>query len=448
MQLPHNIPTTPLRQLFSWLFRPYKFLDDCAKNYGDTFTVNLAGHKNSLVFISDPRIIKEIFSKDAQLFDAGSNNGILQPLLGNQSLLLLDGASHKRERKMLMPHFHGESVKSYCQTICDITQKVMQQWKPQQQFLASKEMPKITLELIVQIIFGLKEGDRYEQLNSSLLSLLNLIGSPLGSVMLFFPKLQKDFGSWSPWGNIVSQRKQVYELLQAEIEERRRQTAIIRTDVLSLMLSARDETGQPMTDWEVKDELMTMLVAGHETTASALSWALDWIHRLPGVKAKLLEELNTFTDDVDLLKVASLPYLNAVVLETLRICPILPITSPRTVLQDLEFEDKYFAAKTILVPCIYLLHQREDIYPDPKTFNPERFLERKYSTSEFIPFGGGNRHCLGSALAILEIKLVLATILTNCSLKQARKQVLKPMRRSITIAPKNGVPLVLLDKKI
>lgn len=443
MKSSNIIPLSPFRQLLNWIFRPYSFLDDCTQKYGDTFTVHLAGN-TPLVFVSDPQIIKEIFAKDAQLFNAGQNNKILKPLLGNQSLLLLDGKRHKRERKMLMPPFHGEAIHSYSATICQITQEAIQEWQTGEKFLASRAMQKITLELIVQIIFGLKEGKRYEQLKSLLVSLLNLTGSPLGSLMLFFPKLQQDFGAWSPWGKVIRQRQQIYDLLQTEIESRRQQPSLLGTDVLSLMLLARDETGQPMADLELKDELMTMLVAGHETTATVLSWALYWIHRLPEVKTKLQEELSSLANDAEYLQITNLPYLSAVISETLRICPILPITFPRTTQQDLEIKDRFFVAQTRLAPCVYLLHQREDLYPDAQTFKPERFLERKYSASEFIPFGGGNRRCLGYALAMLEIKLVLATILTNCSLKQVGTKPAKPMRRGVTIAPSNGVPLVLI----
>ena len=441
MQLPNTIPLSALRQLTNWIARPYDFLDECARNYGDTFTMKLVGFP-PLVFLSNPQAIKEIFAADAKQFDAGRSNGILQSLLGNNSLILLDGDRHQRQRKLLLPPFHGEKVKSYGETICQITKKVGNQWQPDQPFLASKVMQDITLEVILQAVFGLREGVRYQQLKPLLASLLDLTGSPLRSSFLFFPLLQQDLGGWSPWGKVVRQRKQIYDLLQAEIDERRSQSSVTGNDVLSLMLLARDEAGQPMADPELKDELMTMLVAGHETTATVLAWALYWIHKLPAVKAKLLEELNGLNGNTDPMAIASLPYLTAVANESLRIYPIVPIVFPRFAKQEVTIDGRTFPAETTLVPCIYLLHHREDLYPQSKKFRPERFLARQFSAWEFIPFGGGNRRCLGYALAMLEIKLVLATILTDFSLKLADERPVKPRRRGLTIATSNGVPLV------
>lgn len=444
MELPNTIPLSTLRQTINWITRPYDFLDDCAKSYGDIFTVKLVGF-SPLVFLSNPQAIKEIFTTDAKQFDAGRSNEILRYLLGSNSVILLDGDRHQRERKLLMPPFHGEKVKSYGDIICQITREVADRWQPQQPFLASKAMQDISLEVILQAVFGLREGERYQQIKPLLSSLLDMTGSPLRSSFFFFTWLQQDLGSWSPWGKVVRQRQEIYDLLQAEIEHRRNQSATTGNDVLSLMLLARDEDGQPMTDPELKDELMSMLVAGHETSASVLAWALYWIHKLPEVKAKLLGELNSLENNTDPMAIANLPYLTAVANESLRIYPIVPIVFPRIAKQEVTINGHYFPPETTLVPSIYSLHHREDLYPEPKKFKPERFLERQFSASEFIPFGGGNRRCLGYALALLEIKLVLATVLANYSLKLANDQPVKPRRRGLTIATSNGVPLSVVS---
>ncbi len=443
MQLPSvNLPR--LQQLIQWIARPYGFLDECAEKYGDTFIARLLGFP-PLVITSNPQVIKEIFAMDAKQFDAGRGQQILKPLLGENSLILLDGDRHKRDRKMLMPPFHGAKVKSYGDTICQITQEVSNTWQPQQPFLASEAMAEITLEVILQTVFGLREGARYQQLKSLLITLLDATGTPLSASMLFFPWLQKDWGSWSPWGKIMRQRQQVYDLLQREIEDRRSQPETAGDDILSLMLAARDEDRQPMTDIELKDELMTLLVAGHETTASVLTWALYWIHKLPEVKAKLLTELAGLEEGAGCMAAAHLPYLTAVASETLRIYPIAPITSPRIAIQKVTIIDHDFPPETVLAPSMYALHHREDLYPEPKQFKPERFLERQFSSSEFIPFGGGSRRCLGYALAKLEINLVLATILKHHSLRLASEQPVTPSRRGVLVAPSSGVPLVLED---
>ena len=393
--------------------------------------------------LSAPQAISEIFATDAKQFDAGKNNEILTPLLGNNSLTLLDGARHKRERKMLMPPFHGEKVKSYGRIICQVTEQVASTWQPQQPFLASKAMQEITLEVILHAVFGLSEGECYQQIKTLLANLLDMTGSPLSASLLFFPVLQQDWGAWSPWGKFVRQRQQIYDLLQAEIDQRRSQPEIKGNDVLSLMLLARDEDGQPMTDIELQDELMTMLFAGHETTATALTWALYWIHKLPVVKDKLLQELDSQGNDTEPLAIASLPYLTAVCHETIRIYPVSPIVFPRSSRISVEIAGQQFPPETNLVPCIYLVHHREDIYPEPKQFKPERFLERQFSPAEFIPFGGGNRRCLGYALAILEMKLVLATIMSQYELTLANTKPEKPRRRGFVVAPANGVKMIV-----
>ena len=438
---------SPLRQLINWIARPYDFLDECAKSYGDIFTMRLMGFP-AWVMLSDPQAIGEIFATDAKQFDAGKNNEILKPLLGNNSLGLLDGDRHKRERKMLMPPFHGEKVKSYGKIICQVTEKLTSNWQPQQSFLARKAMQEITLEVILHAVFGLSEGERYQQIKLLLANLLDMTGSPLSSSLLFFPFLQQDWGAWSPWGKFVRQRQQIYDLLQAEIDHRRSQAEIESNDVLSLMLLARDEDGQPMKDIELQDELMTILFAGHETTASALTWALYWIHKLPVVKDKLLQELDSQENDAEPLEIANSPYLNAVCNEALRIYPIVPIAFPRSSRISVEIAGQKFAPETTLVPCIYLVHHREDIYPEPKQFKPERFLERQFSPAEFIPFGGGNRRCLGYALAMLEMKLVLATIMSKYELTLASKKPEKPSRRGVTMAPANGVKMILKGERV
>jgi cytochrome P450 len=352
-----------------------------------------------------------------------------------------------------MPPFHGAKVKAYADTICEITQEIASSWQPGSELLASEVMPEITLEVILQTVFGLREGDRYGQIKSLLVKLLDLTGSPLSASMIFFRWFQQDWGSWSPWGKVVRLRQQVYDLLQAEIDQRRAHADTTHSntgenlegdDVLSLLLLARDEDGQPMSDIELKDELITMLMAGHETTATALTWAMYWIHKLPDVKAKLMAELESLGENADSMAIASLPYLTAVASETLRIYPIAPIAAPRISTETVTINGHTFPPNTYLAPAIYSVHHRSDLYPDPKEFKPERFLEKQFSSSEFIAFGGGSRRCLGYALAKLELNLVLATLLTRHSFELANDDPVTPRRRGVVLATSNGVPLTLL----
>lgn len=446
-QLLNPIKSSRLQSLIDWIASPYDFLDRCAETYGETFTTHFFGFQ-PLVFLSDPQTIKEIFSGSPTQFDTGRGQDILRPLLGRNSLLVLDGEQHKRDRKMLMPPFHGAKVKTYSQTICDITKDLCEQWQPQQSLLASEAMPEITLEVILQTVFGLREGERYQQLKEHLVSWIGLTATPLSASLLFFKGLQQDLGPWSPWGKMLRQRQKIYDLLQAEIEDRRAHTdagTASGDDMLSLMLLARDDAGQPMSDEALKDELITMLVAGHETTATVLCWALYWIHTLPDVKATLMAELESLGKSPAPADIATLPYLTAVASESLRMYPVVPIVSPRIANEPVTINGQTFPAETRLAPCIYAVHHREDLYPEAKTFRPERFLERQFSSSEFLPFGGGSRRCIGYALAKLEINLVLATLLTHRSFKLANDEPITPRRKGVAIATSNGVPLVVVS---
>lgn len=449
--LPNPVALSSIRQLINWIARPYTYLDECAEAYGDTFTMRIFGFQ-PIVFFSDPQAVKDIFAGGADQFDVGRGQGILRPLFGNNSVLVLDGERHKRERKLLMPPFHGARVKAYAKAICDITQGISDVWQPGETVLMSQVMPDITLEVILQTVFGLKAGDRYQSLKTLLIRWLDLTGSPLGSSLLFFRWFQQDWGRWSPWGKVMYVRQQIYQLLQTEIDERRALLARASEDnsaeesgddVLSLLLLARDEAGEPMTDEEIKDELVTMLAAGHETTATALSWAMYWIHKLPHVKAQLMEALNELPEEADPMTFATLPYLTAVASESLRIYPVAPITAPRISDQAITINGQTFPPEVFLAPSIYSVHHREDLYPEPKTFRPERFLGRQFSASEFIPFGGGHRRCIGYALAKLEMNLILATLLKRHTFELATDQPVTPRRRGVVIATSNGVPLTV-----
>lgn len=308
-------------------------------------------------------------------------------------------------------------------------------------------MQEISLRVILSAVFGLGESPRYEQLRNLLSSMLDAFDSPFSSMLLFYRFLQRDLGSYSPWGRFLHQKQQIGQLLYAEIAERRAQADPTREDVLSLLLSARDEVGQPMSDTELHDELLTLLFAGHETTASTLAWALYWIDYLPEVQDKLLAELKDLGPYSDPDAIARLPYLNAVCQETLRIYPIAINAFPRIVKQPMELLDYQLEPGTIIIPSIYLTHQREDLYPEPKQFRPERFLERQFSLYEYLPFGGGDRRCIGLAFAQFEMKLVLATLISRLHLALVHRRPLKPVRRGLTLAPPNHLRMVVVEAR-
>ena len=442
----NEIPNSPFVQLTNWIFRPLDFLEECVAKYGDTFKVNLMGLPPFTV-VSNPQGIEEILSVDAKKFDVGRTNNIVAGLLGENSLVLLDGLPHRRQRKLMMPPFHGEKVKSYAKIICQITKRVASQWREQETFVAQKAMQEITLETILHVVFGLSEGDRYQQIKPPLIEYINLTDSPIKASIIFLPFLQRDWGEKTPWGKVVGRKRKIYQLLQDEIDERREKSELSGNDVLSLMMSAKDEHGEGLSDIELKDQMMTLLVAGHETTATALSWALYWIHKLPEVKQKLLAELDSLDADTDPLAISRLPYLTAVCNETLRIYPVAFVAFLRCAKSSIEIMGHQFEPEAMLAPTIYLTHRREDLYPEPQQFKPERFLERQYSPYEFLPFGGGNRRCIGYALAMLEMKLVLAKVLQGWDLSLTSDRSIRPKRRGATIAPDNGVPLICKGKR-
>lgn len=441
-------PSTPLPtvdtpawlQTLQGVINPIPFVEKARSQYGDIFKGCSVGFPPYIV-LSHPDGIEQVFTANPDLFDSVSGNQIIAPITGNQGLLLLEGKAHQQRRKLLMPPFHGERMRAYGETMRAIATQVSQQWPHHQSFVMRTATQEITLRVILQTVFGIDNNERFQRLRQLLSEMLHTFDTPLGSSHLFFTGLQKDFGPWSIWGKFLRRRQEINDLILTEIQERRHQP--LGEDILSLLLVARDERGESMADTELRDELMTLLFAGHETTASALAWAFYWIHKIPKVRTKLLAELSDITLDTDPNDIAKLPYLSAICSETLRIYPLVIFTFGRILKQPMEIMGYDLPSGVMLSPCIYLVHHREDLYPNPKEFQPERFLERQFSPYEYLPFGGSNRRCLGYAFALFEMKLILATILKQTSLSLVNQQSIQPVRRGITFTPAGGVPMVV-----
>lgn len=438
--IPGSTWPSPLQSLLAPLtvLRTIPFLENTRSTYGHADLVrSLFPGFPSLVMLNSARAMEAVFSAPGYSFDTASSNAMLQPLLGGESLLQIDGMKHQQRRKLLMPPFHGSSIQAYGQIVVDITQQVMAQWQPQQVFPIHLAMQDITLRVILRAVFGLQGGDRAEQLRLKLSELLNAFNSPLLSTCLFFKPLQLDWGPWSPWGQFLRRKRAIDQLLLAEIADRRQQPP--QDDVLSLLLAARDETGQALTDSELRDELMTLLFAGHETTASALAWAIYWIHHEAGVRDRLLAELAELGPNPDPMAVAKLPYLSAVCNETLRIYPVALFTFGRVLKQPFTLLGYDLKPGTLLSPCIYLVHRDPAVYTEPDQFKPERFLDRQFSPYEFIPFGGSNRRCVGYAFALFEMKVVLAEMLRTQEFSLVSQRPAVPERRGVAFAPSEGI---------
>ena len=443
MKLP-QLNKSALRQRLQWIFDPVGYFGLAAQKCPDIFATPVFGSDIEYVFVNHPAGIQQILSSDRHKFTApGEYNHILRPIVGDASVIMLSGDRHKKRRKLLLPPFHGERMQAYGQLICQLTKDVIKQLPVGKPFIARKTAQEISLQVILSAVYGLSEKeDRYREIQQHIKSVTDVFNSPLTSAFLFIPLLQKDLGAWSPWGHFIREQQKVDRSIYAEIADKKAENLENRQDILSLMMSARDEAGQPMSEVELHDELMTLMFAGHETTATAISWGLYWTHRYPEIKAKILAEINSLGAEPDPMAIAKLPYLDAVCRETLRIYPVAMLTFPRVPLEPIEVLGYTIEPGQIVMGNMYMVHQREDIYPQHEQFKPERFLAKQFSQYEFFPFGGGTRRCIGEALAQLELKLVIATILTHFELTLASGRPEKPQRRGVTLAPNKGVKMI------
>ncbi len=432
-------------QTIQWIRDPTGFMERAAKCHGDIFAtkINLNRDDSVFVIVSNPQVLQQIFTKDGHEFSTPSKfNQPLSMLLGDTSIVMLEGDAHKKRRKLLIPPFHGERMKAYGELIIKLTKQVFDAIPQNSNFIAHSKMQSISLQVIIQAVFGFYEGKRYQEIKQLLITWLDIFSSPLTNSVIFFSFLQWDLGDWSPWGKFIKLRQQIDKLLYTEISDRRTYPDSSRTDILSLLMSAKDETGNYLSDQELRDELLTLLFAGHETTATAMTWSLYWTHYLPKVREKLLQELSGLHSNASPVDIAKLPYLTAVCQESLRIYPVSMLTVARKVEKPVELMGYHLEVGSTIFGCIYLTHQREDIYPDHEQFKPERFLEKKFNSYEFFPFGGGARRCIGAAFSEFEMKLVLATIMSNYKLNLANFNPEKIKRRSIALAPATGVKMV------
>lgn len=436
--------TPHLLQMLQWVFNPLGYIETNVQRLGDLFGAAISPtHPDKTILVNHPEAIRFLLTRDnsEEITAPGEVNALVEPIVGKHSIFLLNGQHHRQRRKLMMPPFHGDRMRGYGAIIRKVTKDVISEWQTEQTFCVRDAMQKITMRVILQAVFGLYEGDRYRRLEQLLAERLNMISSPLTSFFVFFPQLLVDLGPRSPGGRIRRIVEEIDQLLYAEIRERRARLDLSCTDVLSLLLSARDEGGQGLTDEELHDELITLLMAGHETTATALAWALYWIYRIPHVREALMQELEPWQNSDDLETIARLPYLTAVCNETLRIYPVGLVTLPRRIEKPLQVMEYDLEVGSLPMGCIYAVHHREDLYPNSHEFRPERFLERQFSAYEFLPFGGGVRRCIGAAFAMYEMKLVLHTILEHCELELATSKAVKPKRRGGTLAPGGGVSM-------
>jgi cytochrome P450 len=416
-----------------FIMQPTSFLVECERRYGEYFTLRLSDER-TMVITSDPGAVKTVFTGDPEQLLAGKNNDILRPLLGDRSVLLLDGAAHMRQRRLMLPPFHGERMKAYGETMRAVAERHVAGWPHGAAFAAAPSMQAITLEIILRTVFGLEDEERIERIGTPLRRLLDATASQPRLLALQVTSSENPRPR-SPWGRFNSLVEAADRVIYEELHERRAQgDAGSHDDILSMLLEARDEEGRPLTDLELRDELMTLLLAGHETTATALSWTLERLVRHPEVVARLREERRQGEE--------ASPYLEATIKEALRLRPVVTAVG-RHLTAPLEIGGRVLPAGVSINPSIYLLHRRPDLYPEPEAFRPERFLDNPPGTYQWIPFGGGVRRCLGASFALFEMRVVLQTVLDRVALVPRREADERVTRRAITFAPKRGARIAV-----
>jgi cytochrome P450 len=415
-------------QSLIWMRRAQWMLDTCQARFGDMFTLKIA-NEGTWVVTSDPRVIKQVFTGDPRLLHAGEANRILLPVLGPNSVLLLDDDPHLRQRKLMLPAFHGQRMERYGELMSHVAAQEIESWPTGEPYRLRPRMQAMTLEIILRAVFGLSEGPRLERLRNELRRLLDISTKPLRGAALMMLGAERV----SRLGAFQRELERVNRPIFEEIAHRRGATDLSgREDIMSLLLQATHEDGSPMSDEELRDELITLLVAGHETTANALSWAVERLCRHP-------EKLERLTGEV---RAGENGYLQAVVQETLRLRPVISIVL-RRLAEPMEIGGRLLPAGVSIVPSIHLVHRRADIYPRPDEFRPERFLEQPPGTYTWIPFGGGVRRCLGAAFARYEMETVLRELVSRCTLTPSRAASERVYRRAITETPRRDAEVLV-----
>jgi cytochrome P450 family 135 len=433
MTLPPENPSRPAVQTLRWLFRPIEFMDEGRERYGETFGVKFIGFQTPLYFTSDPAAAKLIYSNSQNTLPPGRNT-VLEPVMGPRSILLLEGSEHMARRKLMLPAFHGERMRAYESVIDEVIGREIHSWAQGEEFRIHPRMQSVTLEVILRAVFGVADEARQARMREALGVLVNQTASA-GKQLIGLASQR--FGRWGPWRSFEKTLRRVDERIYEEIAARRDDPELeSREDILSMLLVARFEDGSEMSDSEVRDQLVTLLLAGHETTATALAWTFDLLLRHPEALERLRAEIAEGDDD---------EFLRAVISESLRLRPVVPIAG-RRLAEEIEVDGYTLPAGADISPAIYLSHTRPDVYPDPHSFKPDRFLDGGPETYSWVPFGGGVRRCLGASFAEFEMRIVLREVLGRCRLQAASEQPEGIKRRNITFSPKRGTPVVLVER--
>jgi cytochrome P450 len=410
-------------QTLAWITRPKPFLRRARERYGDVFTVRLRSGEN-FVILAHPDAVKEVFTGDPDVFRAGEGNRALLPVVGRHSILMLDGAAHLRTRRLMLPSFHGERMQSYRAIVEQAAEREVARWRPGEPIPLARRMQEVTLEVIMRAVFGVEDPGELAELRRRLLRALDWVTDTRKLTRLIL----HDPGTWPEYRPLQDALRPMHEILLAEAARRRAAGDLERReDVLSLLLQARGEDGERLSDEELRDQLVTLLIAGHETTATAIGWAFERLLRHPDALRRAIEDAHDGDG----------AYLDAVCKETLRLRPVLPVVA-RRLAEPRTVAGVELPAGADLAPCIYLVQHREDVYERPHAFRPERFLAAKPGTYTWLPFGGGVRRCLGASFALFEMQAVMRTILRSKRLRAVDPAPERTARRAVTLVPQRG----------
>jgi cytochrome P450 family 135 len=423
---PPGPPLPAVVQTLAWGVRPVAFFERCRRRYGPTFTMRFYDGR-PVVVVSRPEDVRALFALSADQFVTGADNAdILEPFLGRRSVLALDGDAHRDERRRVQRVFRTERVETYQRLVAEETTAEMTRWRPGMIVALHDATRAITLEVILRAVFGAEEEGELTRLRAALGTFL---AESSASPLVLLPMFRRDLGPRSPWGRFVRQRAAVHAEILALVGHRRGQSGLgERTDMLSALVETVDDDGL------ILDELMTLVLAGHDTTATGLAWAFDLLLHHPAAMDRLRASLAAGDD----------AYLDATVHEALRLRPVVGETGRRP-LQPFPCSAGELPAGTGVVASFYLAHTDPDRYPDPFAFRPERFLETPPDLATWLPFGGGVRRCLGAGFATLEMKEVLRTVLSGADLRPASPEMERPKRRAVTLIPRHGTQAVVVD---
>jgi cytochrome P450 len=422
----------PLLQTLALLAWPFELLERSRRRYGDTFTIRLVGGREYIV-IGEPSLVRDVFAGCGAPESLRGGNEEFIPLVGVNSVLVLNGPRHRRHRQLLLRPFRAAALPSHGLAVWETVESTGRDWRRDDVFPLVTLARSIGIAIITAVVFGQRPAAVMQTLRGAIEHLMEVVWGP----MLYLTPLQRDLGPWSPGGRVWRAHRQLLALIEQEIATCRREPGEAPDSLVRALVEARDDQGEPMTTDEIRDEIITILLTGHDPTTAATAWMLCAVHQHEAVRDRLCSELEAGPDAPDAL--AALPYLDAVCQESMRLYPVVPVVE-RVVREPVPLGDRLVPAGVRLAPCAYLVHRRPDLYPDPEVLHPERFLDRRFAAHEFLPFGGGSRRCIGGLFAPYQMKLVVASLLRRFRFRREPGPV-RPVHRGGVVVPGNNVSL-------